>query len=130
MTSHSEVDLPRLTRMMVAHGVQRLYAKVLAANDNSKNQPYFGGDFSVLNILPAGQPVASATGTHARPIFKAHLNFDWLDDSGRIYPAPHAKLILYPQYPEVRFSGYLLGCANGPSREMGSTRTPNRVLFL
>jgi hypothetical protein len=117
-------------RMMVAQGVQRLYAKVLAANDNSKNQPYFGGDFTVLNILPTCQPVASSTGTHASPIFKASLNFGWLSETGHVCPAPHAKLILYPQYPEVRFSGYLLGCAEGPSREMGETRVPNRVLFL
>lgn len=115
---------------MASRGVQKLYAKFLAPNDNSKNQPYFGGDFSALNILPIGQPVAARSGNHPSAIFKAPLSFGWLAADGNVYPAPDAKLILYPQYPEIRFSGYLRGCANGPSREMGTTREPNRLLLL
>lgn len=124
------MNLVRLTSMMKDHGVTRLYAKVLAANDNSKNQPYFGGDFSVLNILPAAQPVATITGSYSKSIFKAALNFFWLDDNGTLHRAPNAKLILYPQYPEVRFSGYLQGATKAPSDLMGTTRIPGRLLFL
>lgn len=125
-----ELDLDQVRKHMVAAGVDRLYAKFLAANDNSKNQPYFGGDFSALNIFPAGKPEASNTSSYAAGIFKARLNFAWLADDGTISPAPNAKLILYPQYPEVRFSGYLSGSGNAPSMWMGSTRIPNRVLLL
>lgn len=124
------MDLNAARSAMRGAGVLRLFAKVLAANDNSKNQPYFGGDFSVLNILPAGTPEAATTGTYAKPIFKAPLNFSWLSDDGVLHPAPNAKLILYPQYPEVRFSGYLQGCRGGPTQLMGSTRVPGRVLLL
>lgn len=130
MASHDEIDFHRVLQMMADNDARRVYAKVLAPNDNSKNQPYFGGDFSVLNILPSGPPEASPTGAHSQPIFKAPLDFSWLDERGQVFPAPNAKLILYPQYPEVRFSGYLLGCAKAPSHEMGATRVPNRLLLL
>lgn len=128
-----EFSLPQLQGLMTAHGAARLFAKKLAANDNSKNQPYFGGDFSVLNILPAGKPVAAlAAGGEKKTIFKAPLRFAWLSDDGNAYPAPNAKLILYPQYPEVRFSGYLDGAdrQHRPSALMGTTRVAGRVLFL
>lgn len=80
-----------------------LYAKVLAPNDNSKNQPYFGGDFSVLNILSASTAQSSRSKSKDASIFKAKLDFAWLSDDGSVHPQPHAQLILYAQYPEVRF---------------------------
>lgn len=122
------MDLSALVQAMSDHGVERLYAKILAANDNSKNQPYFGGDWSALNILPSAAPVASPGGK--RPNFKARLRFSWLQEDGGLCLAPGAQLILYPDYPEVRFSGYLKGCKEGPSELMGTTRQPGRVLFL
>lgn len=113
---------------MREHSVRVLYVKELAPNDNSKNQPYFGGDFTALNILPVAPPEPESG--VVRPNFKARLNFAWLTDSGRLSPAPHAKLILYPDYPEVRFSGYLKGSPEGPSALMGTTREAGRLLFL
>lgn len=108
-----------------------LYVKRLAANDNSKNQPYFGGNFEVLNMLPAGEIIADQSAINKEPIFKARLNFYWVDEKGETAVAPRAKLILYPQYPEVRFSGYLQGCKNAPSALMGTqARIPNRLLFI
>ena len=129
----SEISLDRVREMMLAHRVTKLYAKFLSANDNSKNQPYFGGDFGVLNILPASTPVPDSTaGNGKSSIFKAALRFGWLDVDGNVYPAPNAKLILYPQYPEVRFSGYLSSADRDhrPSSLMGDTRVPNRILLL
>ena len=46
--------LDALTMLMRQNGAERIYAKKLAPNDNSKNQIYLGGDFSVLNIIPHG----------------------------------------------------------------------------
>jgi hypothetical protein len=131
--SLNDLSLAQLREMMAAHQVERIYAKVLSANDNSKNQPYLGGDFGVLNILPSDTPVASrTTGARKKPIFKAALRFSWLGRDGKLYSAPEAKLILYPQYPEVRFSGYLIGAdrEHRPSETMGTTRVPDRVLVL
>ncbi len=113
--------------MFRAAGAVRLYAKPLAENDNSKNQVYFGTGFGSLNILPNRGIEASADAT--KSIFVAGLDFAWLAEDGSAVTAPHAKMILYPQYPEVRFSGFLKGCATAPSAFMAG-RMRGRVLFL
>jgi hypothetical protein len=118
-----------LKSRMVELGVRRLLVKRLSPNDNSKNQVYLGGDLGIANVIPAGLPKARSTGTHAEPIFNAPMTFSWLDDDGRLYPVPSAQMILYPQYPEVRFSGFLRGAVWAPSDVMAS-RAEGRVLFL
>ena len=123
------MTLAKVRAAMRSHGARELFVKRLSPNDNSKNQIYLGGDFRVINLLPAGAPVASASGSHATPIFKATLQLLWLDDSGRAFPAPDAQLILYPQYPEVRMSGFLRGAAWAPS-ELLASRAEGRVLLL
>lgn len=115
---------------MQSYGVTRLYAKLLAPNDNSKNQIYLGGDFSALNVIPHG-PVEIDTrvlagSKHDRP--KARLNFYWVDHSGR-YVAPNAQLVLYPDYPEVRLSGLLKQCVSPPS-DVIAVRDEGRVLVF
>ncbi len=114
--------------MMSALGVNRLLVKELAPNDNSKNQPYLSGSMEVTNILPSGEPYVDETKDGNR-IMKAALPLEWLQPDGSSVPAPHAKLILYPQYPEVRFSGFLQGARNAP-RELLTTRQPGRLLFF
>ena len=69
-------------------------------------------------------------GDWKRERFKAKLNFAWLnEETSQLATAPHAQLILYPKYPEVRFSGFLLGCPQAPSSLMAK-RIPDRLLFL
>ena len=126
---HGSLALDQVRSAMLRHGVTRLLAKPLSPNDNSKNQIYLGGDLSVINTVPAGDPVASTSGKQNEPIFKAPLDFLWLDDSGEVSRAPNAQLILYPQYPEVRMSGFLLGARNAPSGLLAS-RAAGRVLLL
>jgi hypothetical protein len=98
---------------MTNAGVQRLYVKRLAENDNSKQQVYLGGDFTALSIFPYGE-VTSYPGGKV-PNFKASIDMAWLLNDGTLCPAPGAQLILYPQYPEVRLSGFLKGCSGAPS---------------
>jgi hypothetical protein len=121
------VKLTTLNALFVRVGCTKLYAKPLAENDNSKNQVYFGPDFQALNLFPITGifPDSSAK----NPIFKAKLNFGWLLPSGEIVGAPGAQLILYPQYPEVRFSGFLKGCGSPPS-DLMTGRVQGRILFL
>lgn len=129
----SGLGLDGIRSLMRARGVRRLHAKVLQANDNSKNQIYFGGDFGVLNLLPAERPEVDAEfELPSRRPLRARLNFAWLEPSGALQVAPRAKLILYPQYPEVRFSGYLAGVRDRArlSALVGSVREPGRVLLL
>ena len=126
-------SLESIRAMMARLGVRQLLMKPLAPNDNSKNQPYFGGDFGALNLLPVGKPTASRNETNRQePIFKSELDLGWLGGDGSVSPAPNAKLILYPQYPEVRLSGYLSGAdpRYRPSDVLGQVRTEGRFLVL
>lgn len=121
-------------------GASRLYLKYLSPNDNSKNQPYFGGSFDVLNILPLASEFTVERPDSNKPAvnsgtfrMKAALNFYWLDDDGELHHAPGAQLILYPQYPEVRFSGFNRGASWSPAELMNEKkrgREEGRVLFL
>ena len=127
MRRRQEHHLSRLTEIMSSHGVNRLYVKRLTPNDNSKNQVYFGPGFEAINIIPN-------KGIHAeqaltRTILKAAVDMAWTDEAGALHKAPETKMILYPQYPEVRMSGFLKGCRQAPSEIMAS-RDPGRVLFL
>ncbi len=130
-------DLATLKKMMSDHGVQRLLFKRLSPNDNSKNQPYFGPDLTSLGFIPTGEirgtPTTSDKPKKSQVKFLASLDFYWLGDEGELASAPNAKLIFYPQYPEVRFSGFLLGCASGPNELMDPKkrgREEGRILFL
>ncbi|MGN6186901.1 MAG: hypothetical protein ACTHQM_24970 [Thermoanaerobaculia bacterium] len=62
-------------------GATRVLFKVLAANDNSKNQMYFGSSFELLQMLPLGPIVSDLT---KRERLKARLNLSWLDDENRL----------------------------------------------
>lgn len=123
------MNLTNLKSLFAEKGCQKIYIKKLSPNDNSKNQVYLGGSFEILNVLPISGIRTEAAGDWNRERFKASLNFSWIGDDGNIYPAPNSQLILYPKYPEVRFSGFLAGCENSPS-ELMTQRLANRLLFF
>lgn len=108
-------------------GALRIYGKALAANDNSKNQVYFGSSLASLNLIPAREVLPPDP--ENPEILKAPLDWYWLTESGAVANAPNAQLILYPDYPEVRLSGFLLGCKVPPSKLMAS-RLEGRVLLI
>lgn len=115
---------------MAAHGATKFYAKLLAPNDNSKNQVYLGGGFGALNIIPHGEVESddSAVAGAVRDRAKAKVRFFWLDAEG-LALAPDAQLILYPNYPEVRMSGFLMRAVRAPSELMRS-RDKGRIIFF
>jgi len=125
------VNLSQLTDAMRELGVERILVKRLAPNDNSKNQVYLesGTTMESMNILPNTGVTIDSAGANRNERLKASLHFEWLNETGQIARAPHAQLILYPQYPEVRFSGFLRGCRNAPSELMRS-RQSGRILFF
>lgn len=123
------MNLVNLKSFFLENGCNKIYIKNLSANDNSKNQVYFGGSFEILNILPISEIRTEEAGDWNKERFKASINFSWISEIGEIFPAPNAQLILYPKYPEVRFSGFLQKCENAPS-ELMTQRTPNRLLFF
>ncbi|TYP64016.1 MvaI/BcnI family restriction endonuclease [Stutzerimonas stutzeri] len=123
--------LERVADVMRRHGARHVVFKLLANNDNSKQQVYFGGDFDVLRMIPHGDLVGSYSERDG-VIFKAPLNFSWLHSSlsGSPMPAPGAQLIFYPRYPEVRMSGFLRGCIAGPNALMQPLSPEERVVRM
>ena len=120
-----------LVAALMDNGCVRLLAKRLAPNDNSKNQIYLGGDYTSIQLLPFGDLVndESVVASSKRARLKAPVQFLWINADGQIAPAPHANLILYPKYPEVRLSGLLRG-AHGGAEDIIASRDEGRWLFL
>jgi hypothetical protein len=96
----------------------RVFCKPLAENDNSKQQIYLGGSLDVVQMFPSTKIESNNTGVTGT--YKVKLDFFWIDD-GVYEQARGAQLILYPQYPEVRLSGFLRGCSNAPNELMRPT---------
>ncbi len=123
------MTLKNLLKLLSDHGCSKVYVKTLSPNDNSKNQVYLGGSFEILNVLPISEILVDPAGDWKKERFKAKIIFSWILDDGTITPAPKSQLILYPKYPEVRFSGFLLKCENAPS-ELMTQRLAGRLLFF
>lgn len=133
-----QIDLETVFSMFRDNGVTEILFKVLPQNANSKNQVYLGGkDPSEFAKIPTGEMIPHASTSMKSgvqdAVFHAALDFHWLTEQGGLAHAPHAKMIFYPQYPEVRFSGFLKGCRDAPatlwSREKRGTE-PGRILLL
>ena len=105
-----------LSDFFIKLGVTESFFKMLAENDNSKQQLYLGGSFNVLQQLPFGE--ITEYPDNKEPNYKAPMDFYWIDDSLNCEKAPHTQLILYPKYPEVRLSGFLKSCSIAPSKYM------------
>jgi hypothetical protein len=123
------MNLKNLKSIFINNGCSKVYVKILSPNDNSKNQVYLGGSFDILNILPISNITSDNIDEGNSEIFKAKIDFSWISEEGELFPAPKSQLILYPQYPEVRFSGFLSKCKNAPSVLM-TQRLSGRVLFF
>lgn len=121
------MNLAELQELFVSAGCKKLYAKPLAENDNSKNQIYFGSSLESLNLFPVDK--IEPENSTSRPHLKAKLRFGWLLPNGMVADAPGAQLVVYPQYPEVRFSGFLKGSKSSPS-DLMTKRDAGRVLFM
>jgi hypothetical protein len=108
-------NVEKMLRRFRELGVERVFFKKLAENDNRKQQIYLGSSFAALNFFPYGEIVAYPD--LKEPNFKAPLDFFWIDEN-TVERARGAQLILYPAYPEVRLSGFLAGCRLAPSEHM------------
>lgn len=123
------MNLDKLKSLFIDNGCTKIYIKKLSPNDNSKNQVYFGGSFEILNILPISEIKTEEAGDWNKERFKASINFQWINEEGVLNTAPNAQLILYPKYPEVRFSGFLSRCKDAPS-ELMTQRLADRLLLF
>lgn len=114
----SGIDLATVFAMFRDNGITEALYKVLPRNANSKNQVYLAPDLSQLGKIPSGDVTAhqsrSQKSGKQEAVFRSALEFYWLGRNGQPHRAPTAQLIFYPQYPEVRFSGFLQGCSDAP----------------
>lgn len=106
---------------LIRQGCSHVLVKVMTGNQgNTKQQIYCGSDYNQISRLPMGEPVAyqgtsNKKSGKGKAIFRAPLKLYWLEPhSFEPLPAPNSKLIFYPQYPEVRLSGFIKGCKNPP----------------
>jgi hypothetical protein len=130
-------DFQQLTSFLRTLDVKKILFKALSENDNTKQQIYLGSDFKSLSEIPFSDVTVHPEVKRAN--FKARLNFFWINDYYNHSRAPHAKLILYPKYPEVRLSGFMAGCATAPKGTMNpiplgsrgeSGKKDGRILIL
>lgn len=133
----SKVELSAVLTLFKDNGASELFYKILPRNANSKNQVYFASDFSQLAKFPSGSITKHVSTSQKKggveAVFRAALEFYWLSQNGQACHAPDAKLIFYPQYPEVRFSGFLRGCNEAPSSLWAKEKRgeePDRLLLL
>lgn len=134
-----DLSVDSLVGIFKGKDVSHIYYKLLSPNDNSKNQPYFAGHLMDLGFLPTGEITESKTTSSKnnnpkRQIkYTVGLDYSWLSPEGDLYPAPNAKLIYYPQYPEVRLSGFVTKCdfdMGGWMDPLKKGRAEGRVLFI
>lgn len=131
------LELGTAVAMLVANGATEIFYKELPPNANSKNQVYVAQDLSDLSRIPSGSVIAhssysSRTGQN-ESVFHAPLEMYWITSAGTASKAPEAKLIFYPQYPEVRMSGFLKGARYAPSTFFDKEKlgaVPDRILLL
>lgn len=133
----SEITLATVFRLLKDNGAVELLYKVLPRNANSKNQVYLASDLTQLGKIPSGEvTLHESTSRKAgvmKAVLRAALDFYWVRKDGRACQAPDAKLIFYPQFPEVRFSGFLRGCSDAPSSLYDKARRgeeAGRILVL
>jgi len=134
-----DFSIQSLVEIFKNKDVIHIYYKLLSPNDNSKNQPYLAGHITDLSFIPTGEiteskSTSNKTNNPKRQIkYSIDLDYSWVSPEGQVYPAPNAKLIYYPQYPEVRLSGFVAKCAfdmNGWMDPCKKGRREGRILFF
>ena len=139
-TSESrDLSVKNLISIFEEYDVSHIYYKILSPNDNSKNQPYMGSHLTDLSFIPTGEVTESTSTSQKtndakrRIKFLIDLDFSWVSSEGKVYSAPKAKLIYYPQYPEVRLSGFVTKCGfdmGGWMDPLKKGRTQGRILII
>ena len=129
-------DIRRVRDLLAGAGAEAIWVKTLGSTNNSKQQVWLGNDPADLSFLPLGEPSYTPAKSRKRkagaPVVQIPVPWRWVTPDG-VFDAPNAKLCYYPQYPEVRLSGFLQGCAHAPTELMNASRRGHelgRCLFL
>ncbi len=115
------LDADAIAGALTAQGCTEVLVRRLSAKQgNSKQQIYLGTDLAEVARIPSGALTRHTTrstklGAEGREIFHAPVELVWLAPDFEEAPAPNTKVIFYPQYPEVRLSGFLEGSPDAPT---------------
>lgn len=133
---YDKLDIRQVCALLNEAGADSIWVKRLVANNNSKQQVWLAGDPSDLSFLPLGVPKYEKSNSKKKSssdyVIQIPIPWKWVTPNG-IFDAPNSKMCYYPQYPEVRFSGFLQGCESGPSDLMNETKRGHeegRCLFF
>lgn len=121
------MNLNSLLRLFADNNCEQVYVKRLVRNNNSKQQIYVARGMKMLNMFPLQE--FREVSTESSTTLQARCTFFWLTNDGNKFLAPNAKFILYPKYPEIRFSGFVEGCDRAPSESLNN-QVEGRLLFL
>lgn len=133
------LTLSEIEQAFARLGCREVLVRGLTAKQgNSKQQIYAGQDYTDSAKIPTGELTAATTssnkpGAAGKTLFQASVDLWWLSPGFVPVPAPQTKLIYYPQYPEVRLSGFLRGSPDPPGSLLSIDRRgreAGRVLLL
>ena len=129
-------DIQQVHDLLTQAGAESIWVKRLVPNNNSKQQIFLANDPSDLSFLPLGVPSYTPAKSQKKkagaPVIQIPVPWHWVTPNGE-FDAPNAKMCYYPQYPEVRFSGFLQGCKEAPSELLSESKRGhelNRCLFF
>ena len=130
-------DIQQVYDLLTQAGAESIWVKRLVPNNNSKQQIFLANDPSDLSFLPLGVPSYTPAKSQKKkkagaPVIQIPVPWHWVTPNGE-FDAPNAKMCYYPQYPEVRFSGFLQGCKEAPSELLNESKRGhelNRCLFF
>jgi len=112
---HHANSVEEIRSMMVSLGVTEAVLKMLPKNANDKNQIYIASDFGLLydlfsiTLAERGASISETKNKSepGRSILEGVFDsFFWVQPSGAMVEAKRVKVIVYPQYPEARLSGF------------------------
>ena len=129
-------DIQQVHDLLTNAGAESIWVKRLVPNNNSKQQIFLANDPSDLSFLPLGVPSYTPAKSQKKkagaPVIQIPVPWHWVTPNGE-FDAPNAKMCYYPQYPEVRFSGFLQRCKEAPSELLNESKRGhelNRCLFF
>lgn len=115
------LNTEKIRQRFLELGVTEVLVKRFSGSQgNTKNQIYCGKDLVASSKIPSGEVMPSETsstkpGAKGKTKYQASVDLQWLGPREmQPLPAPNTKLIYYPQYPEVRLSGFIMGCPDPP----------------
>ena len=140
MTDDLSRDIPRALQLvcsvLMERGCSHIFAKVLAARqDNEKNGVLLGSSPELMELM-SGSALSGSNGSSTKNggltvIKSKSVSWAWISE-GIVGRAPNAKLIFYPQYPELRLSGFMSSCTAAPDalRKVTQASHGDRVLIF